>query len=472
MQMIAKTVARLANFDRPPLGISALAASRPRRRVLCGLALLLILMCFVTPPFQSPDEHRHFFRAYQLSEGVLLPYPLQTNMQEGTTVQALHASVGGTLPRAIDVLLVATHADRLRFNPNERLRAADLISALAIKVDANDRVFFRFPHETPFPPYAFSPQVAGILLARAFTDRILIQFYAARLVNAIFALTLVWLALLLVPDAWPICLAFCSLPVVSFQIGSSSPDAILLGASILFAATLFVGSVGWTRWVQGASLSLLTIKPFYAPVALLALVDSESKFMSRLGLVVVSLLPGALWLALVSGLIVAVRTDVDFDASRQLAGVLHHPINYLRLAAEDLVVNGAWYAESMIGVLGWLDRPLPTPHLLFGYTLAVISPALCDVKRSHPSNWLVLILACVLSTAAIQLALYLSFSIVGTQAIYGVQGRYFLPLFVLVLFATRGLLIVRHTWMLGGFVTAIAVSALLTMHFIIGSYYE
>jgi uncharacterized membrane protein len=224
--------------------------------------------------------------------------------------------------------------------------------------------------------------------------------------------------------------------------------------------------------VQGASLTLLTIKPFYAPLALLALVDSDRKFASRLGLVVVSLLPGALWLALVSDLIVPVRTDVDFDASRQLSGVLHDPINYLGLATEDLVVNGTWYAESMIGVLGWLDRPLPIPHLLFAYTLALISPALCNRERSHPSNWWVLALACLLSIAAIQLALYLSFSIVGTQAIYGVQGRYLLPLFVLVLFATRGVVIVRHTWILGGFVVAIVLNALLTMHFIIGSYYE
>ena len=186
----------------------------------------------------------------------------------------------------------------------------------------------------------------------------------------------------------------------------------------------------------------------------------------------VSLLPGALWLALVSGLIVPVRTDVDFDASRQLAGVLHDPINYLRLAAKDLVVNGTWYAELMIGVLGWMDRPLPIPHLLFAYMLALISPALCGPERPHLSNWWVLILACVLSTLAIQLALYLSFSIVGTQAIYGVQGRYFLPLFVLVLLAACGLISVRRTWILGGFAVAIAVNALLTMHFIIGSYYD
>ena len=471
MQTTAKTLAMLPKFDRP-VAICALAASRPRRLVLCGLALIFVATCFLTPPFQSPDEHRHFFRAYQLSEGVLLPYRLQPNMKEGTTVQALHAAVGGTLPRAIDTLLLATHADRLRFHPNERLRAADLISALAIKVDANDRVFFRFPHETPFPPYSFAPQAAGILLARAFSDRILIQFYAGRLLNAMTTLTLIWLALLLVPALWPICLAFCSLPLVSCQVGSLSPDAMPIGASVLFGASLCVGGIRWTRWVQGASLTLLTIKPFYAPLALLALVDSDRKFASRLGLVVVSLLPGALWLALVSGLIVPVRTDVDFDASRQLSGVLHDPINYLGLATEDLVVNGTWYAESMIGVLGWLDRPLPIPHLLFAYTLALISPALCNRERSHPSNWWVLALACLLSIAAIQLALYLSFSIVGTQVIYGVQGRYLLPLFVLVLFATRGVVIVRHTWILGGFVVAIVLNALLTMHFIIGSYYE
>ena len=375
METAAKTLEVLPGS---PHGLSALATTRPRRLVLCGLALILVAMCFLTPPFQSPDEHRHFFRAYQLSEGVLLPYRLQPNMKEGTTVQALHAAIGGTLPRAVDALLLATHADRLRFNPDERLRVADLVSALAIKVNANDRVFLRFAHETPYPPYSFAPQAAGILLARAFTDRILIQFYAGRLVNAMFALTLVWLALLLVPDVWPICLAFCCLPLVSFQMGSSSPDAILLGASILFAASLFVRGVRWTQWAQGASLSLLTIKPFYAPVALLVLLNSDSKITARMGLVLLSLLPGALWLALVSGLIVPVRTDVDFDASRQLAGVLHDPINYLRLAADDLVVNGTWYAESMIGVLGWLDRPLPTPHLIFAYTLALISPALCD----------------------------------------------------------------------------------------------
>ena len=181
------TIQTLAVDSGSRLGLPAPATSYPRRLVLCGLAIILVLLCLLTPPFQSPDEHRHFFRAYQLSEGVLFPYRLQPNTEEGTTVQALHTAMGGTLPRAVDALLLATHADRLRFKPNERVRAADLVSALAIKVDANDRVFFRFPHETLYPPYAFAAQVVGILMARAFTDRILIQFYGGRLVNAMAA---------------------------------------------------------------------------------------------------------------------------------------------------------------------------------------------------------------------------------------------------------------------------------------------
>ena len=61
METTAKTLAVLSNSGSR-LGLSALAASRPRRLVLCGLALILVAMCFLTPPFQSPDEHRHFFR--------------------------------------------------------------------------------------------------------------------------------------------------------------------------------------------------------------------------------------------------------------------------------------------------------------------------------------------------------------------------------------------------------------------------
>ena len=393
-------------------------------------------------------------------------------MEEGTTVQALHTTIGGSLPRAVDVLLLSTHADRLRFKPHERLRAADLVSALAIKVDAKDRVFFRFAHETPYPPYAFAAQGVGILMARAFTDRILIQFYGGRLVNAMAALGLVWLALVLVPSLWPVGLAFCSLPLVSFQMGSLSPDAILLAASFLFGASILARGTGWTRWVQGASLALLMSKPFYAPLALLALTGPDSKLTSRLTVLILGILPVALWMALVSDLMVPVRTDIDFDASRQLASVLQHPVNYLRLAAENLVSQGRWYAESMIGVLGWLDRPLPTSHLLFAYTMALISTVLCNRERPLPATWWVLIVACVFTTAGIQLAAYLSFSIVGTQGIYGVQGRYFLPLFALVLIAACGWVSIRRTLVLTVFAGASALNALLTINFVIGSYYD
>ena len=77
-----------------------------------------------------------------------------------------------------------------------------------------------------------------------------------------------------------------------------------------------------------------------------------------------------------------------------------------------------------------------------------------------------LILVCALSMAAIQLANYLMSSIVGTQAIHtqairtqaihGVQGRYFLPLFVLVLLAACGWVSVRRTWLFVASVGAIA----------------
>src|SRR5438309_11824115 len=47
--------------------------ARPHR-IFPWLALLFGLpLAFLTAPFQAPDEPSHFYRAYQISEGHLLP---------------------------------------------------------------------------------------------------------------------------------------------------------------------------------------------------------------------------------------------------------------------------------------------------------------------------------------------------------------------------------------------------------------
>ncbi|MCK6693665.1 MAG: DUF2142 domain-containing protein, partial [Thermoanaerobaculia bacterium] len=50
------------------------------------------ILVFITPPFQSPDEYNHFFRAFQVSKGRFYPETLH------------HNRLGGYLPASLDSL--------------------------------------------------------------------------------------------------------------------------------------------------------------------------------------------------------------------------------------------------------------------------------------------------------------------------------------------------------------------------------
>ena len=65
----------------------------PQRFFLLTALTFGLLVIFITPPFQVPDEINHFYRAWQLSEGQFLPVKND-------------ARVGGFIPKSVDSLTV------------------------------------------------------------------------------------------------------------------------------------------------------------------------------------------------------------------------------------------------------------------------------------------------------------------------------------------------------------------------------
>lgn len=410
--------------------------------LLAALAMATIILAVVTPPFQAADEHRHFFRAYQLAEGVLLPESQRPGAPEGRTVQKLHASIGGMLPRAIDELLLATEADRLRFHTGERIRASALFAALSVKVVDGDRVFYRFPHTTVYPAYIYLPQVLGIVVARSVTDRVLLHFYAARIANGLAALALLAVALRAAPGAWPLALSFWLLPLVQFQAASLSLDATINAASLALAATCLAGASSHPGGAASRALllAILACKLAYAPFALLIAADRSLTIPKRIAAIGLAVLPLLVWMVLVRKLVVPVRTDLDLDTGRQLALLLADPIRAAGILISDWGAQAGFYVRSMVGILGWLDRPLPTAQVAAAYAL-LVAGAWLSVPQARTS---LLMLAAVLlalagSAGLTQLALLLTYTQVGSDSVAGVQGRYFLPLLPPALLAARSL---------------------------------
>lgn len=98
-------------------------------------------------------------------------------------------------------------------------------------------------------------------------------------------------------------------------------------------------------------------------------------------------------------------------------------------------MEGQSYFHEMVGVLGWIDVVLPGWfYRLAGWTLSLA--VVGSTVRRHPllsrpaSGWL--FLAATLACGLVFLLEYLTWSPVGFPFVDGVQGRYFLPIAVLL----------------------------------------
>jgi uncharacterized membrane protein len=119
----------------------------------------------------------------------------------------------------------------------------------------------------------------------------------------------------------------------------------------------------------------------------------------------------------------------EVDAKLQLLNLFHHPGTAVVLAAY-IFSHAAVYFAGMVGVLGWLDTPMPPTYYL---AIALVLLAACLAELAHggivrKSATALLLVSPLAALAAIFLIEYLTWTWVGAPAIYGVQGRYGIPL--------------------------------------------
>jgi uncharacterized membrane protein len=270
--------------------------------------------------------------------------------------------------------------------------------------------------------------------------------YAARLANlAVFAL-LGWLAVREAPSHRWLTLALLLLPMMVFLAGSASPDGMTNGlAALLIARALRMasdrgGPVTW-RGLAGFALLAALVAATKVPYFLLALVFlliPAAKFPSArarwamtgalLALVALTVLAAQLPLLVQDG---AVRDTGLFNRSPQvkIERMTTQPLAFAAMVARTLLASADNYYRSYVGVLGWLDTPLPA----WVYWLAPLA-LLLAAQESVPGLRLDLprrLLALgtgALVVLAVMALIYVNHTRLDKTLIEGVQGRYFLPL--------------------------------------------
>ncbi len=403
-----------------------------------------------TGPFRAADEPAHFFRAYAISEGSLIA--------EHPRVDLLGSYLPKSLPKLAAIVADFPRDPAIQVEPERMARARQL----TLRPEIRD--FVHFPNAAMNSPLVYLPAVLGIGCGRLLGLQPLLLLYLARCFNAVLVGGVLGWGLTRIKDRAPFLLSIALFPMCLAQLGAVTADAVTFAIAFCWVAELWSGRTAEPGKAPGSKglffLFALLLSQVRIPYPLLGLLifglpgrvlaptrAGQLRFLGAFLFLLIA--PSLAWLALIHGSQVQMRPFVMVNPGAQLASLLHHPAAFLQLVVENFWQFGFPYWRQAVGVLGWLNFPLPL-WLVIGFTLGLCATTCAvDIRGLRlTARWRI---ACF-SLAAVGLfstvmLIYLSWNRVGAPTIEGWQGRYLLPLLPLFLLALANGVGRRVSWL-------------------------
>jgi len=411
-------------FLAPPRWSRATAAA-----VVCLVLGLLatVPLALLTPPFQVPDEGQHFFRAYAISEGDFEP-----------VVQ--HGEGGAMVPSSLLDLVQTFLGTRANLADRSVTPQPLAVTAgqLSVPLVPQRKEFKAFP-AAAYSPLGYLPQATAIAIGRALGAAPLLLLYLGRLANAFIAIGVLSWAVWLTPARREIVCLLGLLPMALAEYASVSADASVIACAFLITAIgLRCQVTGTLPSYAGFALAiaggiLCSVKPPYAPLLLSGLAGvvhgrQPAVLLSRYAAALVAAIGiAAAWL----GSAHAFAHPPNFDPAGQVRYIFEHPLHFLLVIQRAYLSTTVWLLYlGFVGILGWLSVALPS----FAYSLFAVSFLLCailpyqtEVRISQwPVGWNFLMVAA--ASVLLVAAAYVEWTPVGSPIVWGMQGRYLLPI--------------------------------------------
>lgn len=426
----------------------------PPHQIFRRLAIAFgLLFTFLTPPFQSPDEHLHFYRAFQIAEGHLVAERQIGDCYGYSKYFARDTCLGGRLPRSVLITVRQVSQTDLRFNPSQTQQLDDLAAVANLPLNPDDRLFLNFKTTALHAPIPYLPQAAGIALGNVFNLSPLLLMYAGRLGNLAAWSSLVFVAVRACPLNPELLATLALMPMSLFLAASLSVDGLTNGMAFALVGLAVAAATEAPKtpkrspnpgWLSLLAVLLSLAKLAYFPLALLLLAIPPARWGSRrrywLGVAGTCLASGlavAGWSAVVARIYVSLHPELEPTTQIQL--VLANPLGFVATLGRTLTTHGLGLAHQYIGVLGWLDTPLPLAWA--GLSWLVVLGLVLRSRRGEGGlrwgqRWLLAIAA--FASAIVLCSLAYLWNVVGSPTVDGLQGRYFIPIVPVLALALSG----------------------------------
>lgn len=408
----------------------------PRSFLIIG-ALLGILYAFVVPPFQVPDENRHLWRAYGISDLDFIP---QSRTQVPLSFLRLSERFSPRFERTASQRVV---------------RLSEIAWWLGQSLRSKVTEGVENPNANLYSLVPYIPAALVLWGGRAFECSPLSLLYAGRLLNAGIYLALVYYSLRILPDFKLLLLTIALSPMSLQQAASLSADSLTLGLTAMLTALIFKLSFNHNvtcvrmrdRLIIVVLLALVALCKFNLWTALLAFLIPGGKFGSQKGrfifagtcLVAVCLVGGG-WHFLNQASVAAFtqhRLAEGKWTGENAAFIVNHPLMFVgNIITTDALFGWIWVNE-FVGLFGWLSIPM-NPVLVVSYAGVMLLAACTTAGRIEIARHERAVLGTFVLLTFISLHVLLWIFETTTRGLHdaltqsvpiaGIQGRYFLPL--------------------------------------------
>ena len=404
---------------------------------LALFAVLALGTCFifVFPPNSAPDEAVHFASAYQNASAVL-----------GET----SPDVSMMTIREADKKLLTEYS-----NYPDRHTYEYFSEELFKPIPPDEMKTVEITRGTGVPyPYIYAPQTIGVLLGRIINANPEWLYLLGRIFNLIFYAVCVWLAVKLTPIGKGVLAIVALFPMAMELAASHNPDTFSTAfAFIAIAQYLRIAyGDGPTRaldlWLLLATmLAMGPPKVIFFPILMLLFFMPTKCFAEKKYAVIFRIIVAVSTIVVLSltlylfmsrggdGTPIVTRPgEVIYSVSDLLAD----PILFAKMCKRTLEMGIGYFLFSMMGTdLGWIE--IQVPEVLVWIILVFVVLAAfkekdedLDIKSRDKIQFVIIFFLAALGTAV---TMFLLWTPVGSWKIEGIQGRYYLPVFPLLILA-------------------------------------
>lgn len=387
-----------------------------------------IMFTILLPMNKVPDEDGHMIKTYDVSQGHLITPFGEENKGD---------------------IYIPEQMQELIENRNE-LNYSKLHEYFMQKADYNTLL----PAQTIAKTYAPVNYLTGAItffICRILNINILLACYLGRLVNFLLFAIIGYYCIKILPFGKLLMAIYMLLPMIVQQAASLSADAFINAVSLLFIAynlkLLYQEKdldLKQKLIYYMLALSLALCKYVYFPLVFMSLMLIKNKKISKKNrneLIIVSTILAILaavgWFVFSQKYVDVRKYIIESNVKpiEQLKYILLHPFIYVKILIKNFEANTGFYLFTFVGKkLGALDIDIPQIYAIIELFALLMIPFFekNDKSLEKIQKWVMNLISIVLILLIIT-GLYLTWTPLQEPSISGVQGRYFVPAFILTL---------------------------------------